>query len=118
MIVVYDSLTGKSAQFAKSLGLEAIDIADYEDQDDHILLVTRSWDFGLIPESTQIFLDRHAKQVLGVCVSGNRNWGTNYGAAGDKISAKYKIKLVLKFEGAGTQKDSAFVRGWIEDEKD
>jgi protein involved in ribonucleotide reduction len=34
-------------------------------------------------------------------VSGNRNWGKNYGAAGDKIQLQYQVPLILKFEGLG-----------------
>ncbi len=113
MVVVYDSLTGQSARFANRLGLEAIDIIDYEPQEDAILLVTRSWDFGKVSEEATEFLDQYAAQVVGVCVSGNRNWGTNYGAAGVKISEKYDIDLVLKFEGSGFSKDIEFAQAWI-----
>lgn len=113
MVVVYDSLTGQSARFAQRLGLEAVDILDYKAQEEAILLVTRSWDFGKVTEEATEFLDQYAHQVVGVCVSGNRNWGTNYGAAGVKISEQYGIELVLKFEGSGFSKDIEFAKAWI-----
>ena len=46
-------------------------------------------------------------------MSGNRNWGTNYGAAGDKIEAIYRIPLICKFEGSGMNHDKEIVKEWL-----
>lgn len=117
MLVVYDSLTGQSARFAKRLGLETVSILDYEGESNEVFLVTRNYDFGEITVDTEEFLEDYADQVVALAVSGNRNWGTNYGAAGDKISKQHGIELVLKFEGAGFSHDIAFVQDWIENYK-
>lgn len=114
MIVVYDSLTGQCERFANRLGIETVDILDFESSQEPILLVTRSWDFGKITHETEEFLEHHAHAVVGVAVGGNRNWGTNFGAAGDKISERYGIELVLKFEGSGFPKDIEVVKNWID----
>lgn len=113
MVIVYDSLTGQSKRFAQKLNMNAYDINQFNELGVDILLVTRTFNFGEIPESTIKFLNEHNKYVKGVCVSGNRNWGTNYGAAGDKINQIYKIPLVHKFEASGFDKDVSIVKAWI-----
>jgi len=114
MVVVYDSLTGQSKRFAEKLNIGCYDIKEcHVDLNDDILLVTRTFNFGEIPESTKTFLDQNAHLVKGVCVSGNRNWGMNYGAAGDKIHQIYEIPLVLKFEASGFDRDVDIVKQWI-----
>jgi len=114
MVVVYDSLTGQSKKFAEKLNLLCYDINHYHNKDqDDILLVTRTFNFGEIPDPTKQFLENYKHLVKGVCVSGNRNWGRNYGAAGDKIKAMYEIPLILKFEASGFDRDVDLVRNWI-----
>ena len=115
MIVVYDSLTGQTKRFATRLGLEAVAISEFSfDRDDEILLCTRSHGFGKIPETTLNFLKRWHQKVVGVAVSGNRNWGTNYGAAGDKIQEQFNIPLVVKFEGPGFPEERQTAIDWID----
>ncbi len=118
MVIIYDSLTGQAKKFAEKLGLLCQDINHYviEDNDD-ILLITRTFNFGEIPKTTKDFLDEHSHLIKGVCVSGNRNWGANYGAAGDKINRIYKIPLVLKFEASGFDRDVNIVKHWIENQQ-
>lgn len=113
MIVVFDSLTGQCQRFAEKLGETCIDILDYEPNDEDVFLVTRSWDFGKVTEESKAFLEQYADKVVGLAVGGNRNWGTNFGAAGDKIGDAYEIELVLKFEGSGFTKDVEIVQQWI-----
>lgn len=115
MIVVYDSLTGQTKRFASKLGYEAVHVKLYEDvnNDNQIFLVTRSINFGQIPETTKTFLNVHKDKVIGVAVSGNKNWGENFGMAGIKIEKEYKIPLVLKFEGSGFPSDVEYVKKWI-----
>lgn len=114
MIVVYDSLTGQSERFAQKIGYPCVSVLDFEPSGDPIFLITRSWDFGKVTDETAEFLEHNADKVIGLAVSGNRNWGTNYGAAGDKIQKKYGIDLVLKFEGSGFRNDVEYVKQWIE----
>jgi protein involved in ribonucleotide reduction len=117
VIIVFDSLTGQAKKFAKKLNLLSYDITQYTPkQAEEILLVTRTFNFGEIPEPTRKFLDLHSNQVIGVCVSGNRNWGRNYGAAGDKIAQEYDIPLIIKFEASGFDRDVSIVRKWIENQ--
>jgi len=112
--VIFDSLTGQTKRFATSLGFDAIHIKLYEGEpNDNLFLVTRSINFGQIPATTKAFLDQYKDKVVGVAVSGNKNWGENYGKAGDSIAAYYNIPLILKFEGSGFKPDRETVKNWL-----
>jgi len=116
MIIVYDSLTGQGKKFASKLGYDAIKISDYQDNNDqHVFLVTRSFNFGEVPKTTLDFLNLYHQRVIGTAVSGNRNWGTNFGKAGDVIEKKYQIPLVVKFEMGGMENDIKNTKKFIED---
>lgn len=114
MIIVYDSLTGQGQKMAEKIGLPYIDIRDYQGEGKEVILITRSFNFGQIPDTTKDFLDKYSPKVIGVTVSGNKNWGANYGAAGDKINAIYGIELISKFEGSGFPEDVEKIKKWIE----
>ena len=118
MLVVFDSLTGQGARFASKLEQNTIDILDYDGEGSELFLITRSWDFGKVTDEAADFLETYADKVVGLAVSGNRNWGTNFGAAGQKISDQYNIELVLKFEGSGFSKDVEYVKTWIQEYKE
>lgn len=116
MIIVYDSLTGQGKKFALKLGYEAIKISDYhEEKDKHVFLVTRSFNFGEVPKTTLDFLNIYHQRVIGTAVSGNRNWGSNFGKAGEVIQKKYQIPLVVKFEMGGMDNDITKTKKFIED---
>jgi len=118
MVVIYDSLTGQAKRFAEKLNMTTHDINTYDNpEEEEILLVTRTFNFGEIPKPTEVFLEKHRSRVKGVCVSGNRNWGKNYGAAGDKIAAQYNIPLILKFESSGFDRDVHIVKQWLNNQK-
>lgn len=114
MIVVYDSMTGLTKNAAKKLGYEIKSVKEYTEDDDHIVfLMTRSFGFGEIPKDTVAFLERFASRVFGVAVSGNKNWGDNYGKAGTTIEKKYSIPLVTKFEGLGFPSEIESIKTFI-----
>ncbi|HEY8405929.1 MAG TPA: class Ib ribonucleoside-diphosphate reductase assembly flavoprotein NrdI [Acholeplasma sp.] len=115
MLIIYDSLTGQTKRFANQLGYQAMHIKLYEGEPkDHIFLVTRSINFGKVPETTTKFLETYKDQVIACAVSGNKNWGSNYGKAGEIIEQTYKIPLILKFEASGFKDDIEKVKMWIQ----
>lgn len=121
MIIFYDSLTGMVKNFSKRLGFEIKDVRDLDLDNipDKMILITRSWDFGKIPDSTLDFLDdltdfNKLDNLKGVAVSGNKNWGQNFGKAGDTIEKEYGVPLVLKFEGSGFKKDVDLVKEYMQ----
>lgn len=118
MRVVYDSITGQGARFTTALGYPMVAISEcIPEPSEQLLLVTRTHKFGEIPPSTQEFLNSYAPHVVGVAVGGNRNWGLNYGAAGDKIVAAYGIPLICKFEASGMPSERATVKAWLDEHR-
>ena len=114
MVIVYDSLTGQGKKFALKLGYEAIKISKYRETDDQqVFLVTRSFNFGEVPKTTLDFLSLYHDRVIGTAVSGNRNWGSNFGKAGEVIQERYQIPLIVKFEMAGLDADIKKVKAFM-----
>ena len=58
MIVIFDSLTGQTKRFANNLGFMTQHVKLIEESDEEIFLVTRSINFGQIPDTTLSFLER------------------------------------------------------------
>lgn len=121
MIIYFDSLTGMVKNFSKKLGYEIRDVRDLDLKNipNDMFLITRSWDFGKVPDATLDFLDdlvdsNKLANLKGVAVSGNKNWGNNYGKAGETIEQEYGIPLILKFEGNGFKKDVEFLKNYID----
>lgn len=117
MYIVVDSITGNSIKFARKTGYPVMKIKDRKDikDGDKFLLITRCQNFGEIPMGTQLLLEKHHDKVIGVVVSGNRNWGQHYGISGDKIEAEWNIPCILKFEGVGFPHEIDYVKKYIED---
>lgn len=115
MMVVYDSLTGQGKKFAQALGYPVLSVNEVKDLKEKVFLITRNFGYGQISKATEAFLDKHRDRVVGVAVGGNKNWGTNFGAAGDKIQERYGIPLVLKYEGSGYPEERAEVKQYLEE---
>lgn len=117
MTIVYDSLTGMTKRFCKRLGYPMIDINEFDENpvDGDLILITRSIHFGQVTDVATEFMLHHSHQVVGIAVSGNRNWGEMYGAAGDKLSRAFNIPLICKFEGSGFPDDVRLVKAYIEE---
>lgn len=110
-VIYYDSLTGNVERFINKLSrygiykFEKINGNTKVDKKSHF--ITRTTGIGEISKQTQEFLEfeDNYKNIESVAVSGNMNWGANFGLAGDKIEKKYGIPLIMKFELSGTKKD-------------
>ncbi|MCR8641197.1 class Ib ribonucleoside-diphosphate reductase assembly flavoprotein NrdI [Paenibacillus sp. N1-5-1-14] len=106
MLIAYDSKTGNVKRFVNKLDpATVVQVSPELDMDEPFILVTYTTGFGQAPQSTMDFLDTNGHWLRGVASSGNMNWGTRYGLAGDHISAKYDVPLLMKFELSGTSKD-------------
>ncbi|WP_369888189.1 class Ib ribonucleoside-diphosphate reductase assembly flavoprotein NrdI [Bacillus halotolerans] len=109
MIITYESKTGNVRRFVKALqhklDIEAIEITDDTIINQEFIHITYTIGFGEVPERTLSFIKKNKNKIRGVVVSGNKVWGDNYGLAGDKLSAKFHIPLLLKFELSGTKQD-------------
>lgn len=117
MIVVYDSLTGMGKRFALNISKDAISIKDLDLLQEECILITRSFGFGNISEETKAFLDSNKDMVIGVAVTGNKNWGSLYGNAAKLINQEYGIPIIHIFEGSGFEKDRQVVQNFIDEVK-
>lgn len=117
MIIIYDSLTGMGKRFASKLSESTIDINEVNLLEDECILITRSFGFGQISTQTKAFLDRNADKVLGVAVSGNKNWGKLYGNAAHLINEEYGIPIIHIFESSGFPSDVEIVQKYIDEVK-
>ena len=113
MIIVYDSLTGMGKRFALKLSDKAQSVKDINLLEEECILITRSFGFGQISPETQDFLDRNHEKVIGIAVSGNKNWGSLYGNAAKLINEQYGIPIIHIFESSGFPSDLAIVKDFI-----
>lgn len=105
MLIVYDSLTGNVERFINKLHMKNLKITDGLIVKEPFILVTYTFGFGGIPESTSKFLNQNFEYIIGVASSGNKVWGSNFARAADLISDNFLVPLILKFELSGTKKD-------------
>lgn len=108
MLIVYDSLTRNVERFIKKIkedGHEYKKISPSLEVHEPFLLITYTTGKGQVPPSTEKFLHQFGHLMEAVISSGNRNWGANYGKAGDKISSEYHVPLMMKFELSGLPSD-------------
>ena len=109
MIIYYDSKTGNVQRFIDKVvqitGWQAIRIQKEMRIEAEGHLVTFTTNFGQIPAITEEFAANNFTKIYSVTSSGNRNWGRNFGVAGDKVAALFEIPLAFKFELSGTMED-------------
>lgn len=99
-------MTGNVKRFIQKTGLEATQITKESIKvNKPFVLVTYTIGIGQVPPIVADFLDENNEYLVGVAVSGNRIWGTNFGKAGDIISKEFNIPLLLKFELSGLESD-------------
>ena len=105
----YDSKTGNVERFINKLrplkSWVFIKVNDDVIAENKGHLVTFTTNFGEIPLNTQNFIEKNKDKLLSVSSSGNMNWGKLYALAADKISEKYNIPVLLKFELSGLNSD-------------
>jgi len=104
-MIYYTSLTGNVRRFVSKTGLAAEEIKPSLIATEPFVLVTYTIGFGMVPPKVTRFLEKNGGLLKAVAASGNRNWGDNYGRAGDVIAEQYGVPLLLKFELAGTEED-------------
>lgn len=113
--IVYDSYEkGNVSDFVKELSeYKSEKIEEFKNNNENIFLITKTIKFGEISDKTENFLKKYSHLVIGIAVSGNKNYGKNFGKAGDLISKKYNIPLVIKFEGKGFKEDIIYTKKWL-----
>ncbi|MDP4448278.1 class Ib ribonucleoside-diphosphate reductase assembly flavoprotein NrdI [Staphylococcus hyicus] len=116
MIIAYYSFSGKTEKFINKLsGFNIININKNTIIDNPYILVTPTYNIGEVPEEVNLFLQNNHKNMIAVMSAGNRNWGSNFAVSADKISNKYNVDLIGKFEMYGTQNDVDKLISYIRD---
>ncbi|MEV9652526.1 MULTISPECIES: class Ib ribonucleoside-diphosphate reductase assembly flavoprotein NrdI [Bacillus] len=111
MLITYDTLTGNVQRFVEKITnnkyLNVKKITEDTMITEPFIHITYTIGFGEVPKLTQEFIHNNKKLLRGICSSGNKNWGNNFGLAADKIANQYNVPILLKFELAGTDSDVA-----------
>lgn len=124
-LLFFSSASGNTLRFIASLGRPALRIPVSPKEPlppvpaDYVLICPTYADGegrGAVPKQVIRFLNDPANRagIRGVIGTGNRNFGTTYGLAGDVISRKCNVPLLTKFELAGTARDFARIRDGLD----
>ena len=124
-LIHFSSVSGNTHHFIQKLGWPSTRIPLYPS--DPSLKATRPYvlvlptygggeDRGAVPKQVIRFLNDPENRALirGVIATGNTNFGTAYGIAGDIIAAKCHVPCLYRFELFGTQDDVDIVRTGLE----
>lgn len=109
--IYYDSITGNVKRFVDKISkygdFEIIKISPNVEVTKPSHLITFTTGIGNVSKNTKLFLayKDNYKMIKTITSSGNMNWGAMFGLAADKISRRYNIELLMKFELSGTRVD-------------
>ncbi|MGE9276306.1 MAG: class 1b ribonucleoside-diphosphate reductase subunit alpha [Candidatus Phytoplasma pruni] len=117
MKIIFDGQKqGNVFDFVEKLGFPKEHVKKFNNKEE-FFLVTKTVKFGEISNEIEKFLEKNSHLAIGVAVSGNKNYGSNFGKAGELISKKFNIPLILKFEGKGFSEDIDFLQKWLKNYK-
>ena len=104
--ILYYSKTGNLEKFVKKLNYDNVElITDSLIVKESFILLISTIKFGEVPIEYKRFLRNNPKGLIGVAGSGNRNWGANFAIAADKVSKKFNVPIISKFELSGNKHD-------------
>lgn len=104
--IIYFTVTGNIDKFIKKLNHDNVElITDGLKVSEPFVLITGTINFGEVPKEVKKFLNENHQHLIAVAGSGNRNWGRNFAIAGDIISKRFNVPLILKFELSGNTHD-------------
>lgn len=115
--IIYYSITGNTKAFAERFTAEGFEVEALKDANpsEPFVLFTPTYTFGEVPVKVQRFLEDHSEYLAAVVSFGNRNWGEEFGKAGDVISTNYGVPLLYKVELRGVDKDFHKIRRRLSD---
>lgn len=116
MQLFYYSRTRNTKRFIDKLesDIDSFSITEAHPQGSFIL-ITPTYNFGQIPEEVVEFLENYGSNMVGVISCGNKNWGSAFGQAGNKIADRYNVPLLHKLELSGNKKDKEIVDNIVND---
>ncbi|MGL5042830.1 MAG: class Ib ribonucleoside-diphosphate reductase assembly flavoprotein NrdI [Culicoidibacterales bacterium] len=107
MLITYISKTGNIKRFVGKLSVENTQqiLTGTELIAEKSIFITYTTGIGEIPKEADLFVKNNAAFIFGIVGSGNRNWGSAYCIAADKLSNRYGIPVLMKFEMSGRSAD-------------
>ena len=116
-VVYFSSVSENTKRLVEKLGLKAVriplkteDAASFTYDRDSVLVVP-TYGSGevktTVPKQVIKFLNNpdNRKHIKGVVATGNTNFGSSYGLAGDIVSQKLGVPLIQRIEIMGTPED-------------
>lgn len=129
LVVYFSSATENTHRFVQKLGLPSKRIPLHSTEEDLLVdepyvLICPTYGGGAsihggnsrpVPKQVIHFLnnERNRSYIRGVIASGNTNFGSDYGKAGDVISAKCQVPYLYRFELLGNDEDVRKVRAGL-----
>jgi len=116
LLIVYDSKTKNVERFVQKLDMPNTKIHRDLVVSEKFVLITYTTGFGAVPKSTIDFLrnnPKHAENIVGVCASGNKNWGMRFAFSADRISEEFEVNILHKFEMSGLDSDVEKVKSEV-----
>ncbi|WP_147634638.1 class Ib ribonucleoside-diphosphate reductase assembly flavoprotein NrdI [Treponema pectinovorum] len=116
MKIIYATAHGSTRKFLDKLAVtDALEIKDGSEKvSEDFILFTPTTGNGLVPENVKTFLKDnhlHLKAVVGNCSSARHS--KTFGFAADAISQEYKVPVLFKYEGEGSQSDVTIMKNLI-----
>ncbi|RIH88559.1 class Ib ribonucleoside-diphosphate reductase assembly flavoprotein NrdI [Calidithermus roseus] len=107
MLIVYASKTGNVERFVRKLPAPRLlrICTGEEEVSEPCVLLTYTTGLGQVPPEVERFARRNQTHIRAVAASGNRNWGSNYAKAADRLAASFGFKVIHKFELSGRTED-------------
>lgn len=101
-MIYYVSITGNIKKFVEKTGLQGIDINTIKSAPGKGIFITPTIGVGEIPRESLEFVSKNHKKIVGLVGSGDKKWKSEYCAAVDKLSKRFNIPVLMKFELQGT----------------
>lgn len=124
-VVFFSNVTGNTERFVNKIITTGNKIKipikgnDFVTPNNPFIIVTPTYGDsegkGMVPHQVKKFLKHFNKDLLGVVAAGNRNFGKEFGLAGDIIAYKFKVPLLYKIEIAGLPSDVEEVNKILQD---
>ncbi len=117
MKIAYASTRGMTKIFLEKLGVEnPLEIKDgTEILDREFVLFTPSTGNGEIPEKVRKFLDSNGDRIRAVVANcSSERHAKTFGFAADFIAREFKVPVLYKYEGEGTENDVRIVKNLLE----
>lgn len=108
-MIIYHSRTGNTKYVVDKLNLPSRNMIECSNVNDDFILFTYTDGKGVVPNEVLEFIANNYERCIGSIITGNTNFGKNFGLAGDILKEMYKIPIIRKLDLRGTPKDYEYI---------